>query len=330
MTVVLEADGLSKHFQARRGIFGGSRGVVRAVDDISFAIESGKTLGVVGESGCGKTTTAKLVLGLEDPTGGSIRFEGRDLQGLDQAGRRHYRKSVQAVFQDPFASLSPRMRISDIIAEPLITNEDVSSGDARKRVLQLLDLVGLPARSADLFPHEFSGGQRQRIAIARALALSPKLIVLDEPVSALDVSIRAQILNLLRDLQEQMGLSYLFIAHDLAAVAHMSHTIVVMYLGKIVEMGDALTIARTPKHPYTEALFSAALPSHPDERRDEIILPGEVPSPLNPPSGCRFHPRCPHAMPLCGQREPALTRMQERYVACHLYDDAAAPNSKSH
>jgi oligopeptide transport system ATP-binding protein len=318
--VVLEAAGLSKHFQARRGVFGGSRGVVRAVDDISFAVEGGQTLGVVGESGCGKTTTAKLVLGLEEPTGGSIRFEGRDLQGLDTAGRRHYRKSVQAVFQDPYASLSPRMRISDIIAEPLITNETVSASGVRKRVLQLLDLVGLAERSADLFPHEFSGGQRQRIAIARALALSPKLIVLDEPVSALDVSIRAQILNLLRDLQEQMGLSYLFIAHDLAAVAHMSHTIVVMYLGKIVEMGDAQTLSRTPKHPYTEALFSAALPSHPDERREEILLSGEVPSPLNPPSGCRFHPRCPHAMPVCGQQEPVLATVDHRFVACHLYD----------
>ena len=320
MTAVLEAAGLSKHFQARRGIFGGSRGVVRAVDDISFAIESGKTLGVVGESGCGKTTTAKLVLGLEDPTGGSILFEGRDLQGLDASGKRHYRKSVQAVFQDPFASLSPRMRIREIIAEPLVTNEDVSSGDARKRVLQLLDMVGLPERSIDLFPHEFSGGQRQRIAIARALALSPKLIVLDEPVSALDVSIRAQILNLLRDLQDQLGLSYLFIAHDLAAVAHMSHTIVVMYLGKIVEMGDARTLAMTPRHPYTEALFSAALPSHPDDRREEIILPGEVPSPLNPPPGCRFHPRCPHVMSVCSQRESALVQVDGRLVACHLYD----------
>ena len=321
--VVLEAAGLSKHFQARRGVFGGSRGVVRAVDDISFSIEGGKTLGVVGESGCGKTTTAKLVLGLEDPTGGSIRFEGRDLQGLDTAGRRHYRKSVQAVFQDPFASLSPRMRISGIIAEPLVTNEDVSAGELRKRVLQLLDLVGLPQRSAELFPHEFSGGQRQRIAIARALALSPKLVVLDEPVSALDVSIRAQILNLLRDLQDQLGLSYLFIAHDLAAVAHMSHVIAVMYLGKIVEMGDARTLALTPKHPYTAALFSAALPSHPDERREEIILPGEVPSPLNPPCGCRFHPRCPHAMPQCGQHEPALAPVEGRFVACHLYDRPA-------
>jgi oligopeptide/dipeptide ABC transporter ATP-binding protein len=320
VTIVLEAAGLSKHFRAKRGIFGGDRGVVRAVDGISFTIEGGQTLGVVGESGCGKTTTAKLVLGLEEPTGGAIRFEGKDLQELDGAGRRHYRKSVQAVFQDPYASLNPRMRVSAIIAEPLVTNESLPAVEVRQRVLQLLDLVGLPDRAADLFPHEFSGGQRQRIAIARALALSPKLVVLDEPVSALDVSIRAQILNLLRDLQSELGLSYLFIAHDLAAVAHMSHTIVVMYLGKIVESGEARDLARAPKHPYTEALFSAALPSHPDERREEIILPGEVPSPLNPPSGCRFHPRCPHAMERCGQQEPMLTDVKGRFVACHLYD----------
>jgi oligopeptide/dipeptide ABC transporter ATP-binding protein len=317
---VLEAAGLTKHFRARGGVFGGERGVVRAVDGISFSIEPGRTLGVVGESGCGKTTTAKLVLGLEDPTGGTIRFEGRDLQGLDAPERRRYRKSVQAVFQDPYASLNPRMRVDAIIAEPLVTNESLPAAEVRGRVLQLLDLVGLPARAADLFPHEFSGGQRQRIAIARALALSPKLIVLDEPVSALDVSIRAQILNLLRDLQAELGLSYLFIAHDLAAVAHMSHTILVMYLGKIVESGDARTLARAPKHPYTEALFSAALPSHPDERREEIILSGEVPSPLNPPAGCRFHPRCPHAMPRCAEQEPILADIEGRSVACHLYD----------
>jgi oligopeptide/dipeptide ABC transporter ATP-binding protein len=319
MTAVLQAADVTKHFPAQRSLFGAHRGVVRAVDGVSFAIEGGKTLGVVGESGCGKTTTAKLVLGLEDPTGGIIRFEGRDLAGLDAAGRRHYRKSVQAVFQDPYASLNPRMRISAIITEPLTTNETATPDAVRQRMLEMLDLVGLSARSADLFPHEFSGGQRQRIAIARALVLSPKLVVLDEPVSALDVSIRAQILNLLRELQDRLGLSYLFIAHDLAAVAHMSHEIVVMYLGKIVERGEAQALAREPLHPYTKALFSAALPSHPDERRDDVVLAGEVPSPLNPPSGCHFHPRCPHATPRCAREEPRLAEVEGRLVACHLF-----------
>ena len=319
---MLEAAALSKHFRARRGLFG-ARGVVRAVDGISFAIEGGRTLGVVGESGCGKTTTAKMVLGLEEPTEGGIRFEGRDLKALDAAGRRHYRKSVQAVFQDPYASLNPRMRVAAIIAEPLITNEVLTATQTRQRVQRLLDLVALPARAGDLFPHEFSGGQRQRIAIARALALSPKLVVLDEPVSALDVSIRAQILNLLRDLQAELGLSYLFIAHDLAAVAHMSHTIVVMYLGKIVESGAADALIRAPKHPYTRALFSAALPSSPEEQREEIVLAGEVPSPLRPPSGCRFHPRCPSAMERCKRDVPGLEAVEGRLVACHLYASAA-------
>jgi oligopeptide/dipeptide ABC transporter ATP-binding protein len=316
---ILEARNLTKHFRLRRGLFARETAVVRAVDDVSFAIEPGKTLGLVGESGCGKTTTAKLVLLLEQPTSGVICFEGQDLRALGGGSLRDYRRSVQAVFQDPYASLNPRMRVQSIIAEPLVTNEPLPPAEVRTRVRRLLEVVGLPERSADLFPHEFSGGQRQRIAIARALALSPKLVVLDEPVSALDVSIRAQILNLLRDLQARLGLSYLFIAHDLAAVAHMSHTIAVMYLGKIVEVGDADAIAKTPKHPYTEALFSAALPSHPDERREEIILAGEVPSPLAPPAGCRFHPRCPHAMARCGTEEPALLPEAGRVVACHLY-----------
>jgi oligopeptide/dipeptide ABC transporter ATP-binding protein len=319
MTPVIEARNLTKHFPVKRGLFG-TAGTVRAVDDVSFAIEPGRTLGVVGESGCGKTTTAKLVLLLEKPTAGDIRFEGRDLQTLDAEGLRDYRRNVQAVFQDPFASLNPRMRVEAIIAEPLVTNSRLSSADVRARVRQVVDLVGLPARAPDLFPHEFSGGQRQRIAIARALALSPKVIVLDEPVSALDVSIRAQILNLLRDIQRELGVAYLFIAHDLAAVAHMSSTIAVMYLGHVVEIGDARSVAMSPKHPYTQALFSAALPSHPDETRAEIILTGEVPSPLNPPAGCRFNPRCSHVMERCVSTLPKLRPVERREVACHLFD----------
>jgi len=320
MTTLLEAQNLTKHFPLRRGLFGSDPGAVRVVDGVSFAIEAGRTLGVVGESGCGKSTTAKLVLKLEEPTSGEIRFEGRALQKLDASELRQYRRSVQAVFQDPFASLNPRMRVGAIIDEPLVTNEKIDKAHARERVARLLDMVGLPARSADLFPHEFSGGQRQRIAIARALALSPKLVVLDEPVSALDVSIRAQILNLLVDLQRDLGLAYLFIAHDLAAVAHMSHTIAVMYLGQLVEYGPAKTVASDPKHPYTQALFSAALPSHPDEAREEIILTGEVPSPVNPPSGCRFHPRCPHVLPRCAPEVPKLRPAFGRETACHLYE----------
>jgi oligopeptide/dipeptide ABC transporter ATP-binding protein len=320
---LFEARNLTKHFPVRRGFLAKPLGVVRAVDGVNFSIGTGKTLGVVGESGCGKTTTAKLVLRLENPTGGSLLFDGQDISGLEGRDVMQYRKAVQAVFQDPFASLNPRMRVDAIIAEPLITHERLDSTEVDKRIARLIDLVGLPERSAKLFPHEFSGGQRQRIAIARSLAVSPRLVVLDEPVSALDVSIRAQILNLLRDLQAQLGLSYLFIAHDLAAVAHMSHTIAVMYLGQIVEIGDAATIATRPRHPYTQALFAAALPSHPSEQREELVLTGEVPSPLNPPLACRFHPRCPHAMPRCSTEEPALRETEGRRVSCHLYPSPA-------
>ena len=316
---LLAVENLTKHFVVRRGALGWSTGLVRAVDAVTFEIAAGSTLGLVGESGCGKTTTSKLILALEMPTAGSIRFEGREVSALDREGRRAYRRAVQAVFQDPYASLDPRMRVGAVIAEPLVINTDLDAGRRRRRVAELLDLVGLPERAATLYPHEFSGGQRQRIAIARALALSPKLVVLDEPVSALDVSIRAQILNLLVDLQKQLGVSYLFIAHDLAAVAHMSRTIAVMYLGKLVELGDADAIALTPKHPYTKALFAAALPIDLDRPREDITLSGEVPSPLAPPSGCRFHPRCPFAMPRCATEEPTLRPESGRLVACHLY-----------
>jgi oligopeptide/dipeptide ABC transporter ATP-binding protein len=319
MAPLLEVEGLTKHFAVRRGLLGRSTQLVRAVDAISFTVEAGRTLGLVGESGCGKTTTSRVILGLERPTSGAIRFDGRDVLALDREGLRGYRRAVQAVFQDPYASLDPRMRVGTIVAEPLVINTDLDAAARRRRVAELLDLVGLPDRSTTLFPHEFSGGQRQRIAIARALALEPRLVVLDEPVSALDVSIRAQILNLLHDLQKRLGVSYLFIAHDLAAVAHMSHTIAVMYLGRIVEWGEADLVALEPRHPYTKALFTAALPMDIDASREEVTLTGEVPSPLAPPSGCRFHTRCPFAMPHCATQEPGLRPEGGRLVACHLY-----------
>jgi oligopeptide transport system ATP-binding protein len=320
---LLELRDLKKHFPVMKGvIFQKPIGWVKAVDGVSYAIGTGETLGLVGESGCGKTTTSKLILMLEKPTSGSIIFRGRDIQALTKDELKTYRRGVQAVFQDPFSSLNPRIRVGDIIAEPVVVNEPLPKAQVRERVQELLRLVGLNPGASHLFPHEFSGGQRQRIAIARALALNPSLIVLDEPVSALDVSIRAQIMNLLQDLQRQFGLSYLLIAHDLAAVLHLSTNIAVMYLGKIVEFGSSNALRHKPLHPYTQALFSAALPSHPDEQREEMIISGEVPSPLNPPTGCRFHPRCPFAKPVCSEVEPVLRSATNGHqVACHLYND---------
>jgi len=317
---LLDVRDLKKHFPVKGGgLFGGHR-QVKAVDGISFTLNRGETLGLVGESGCGKTTTSKLVLAAERPTAGSIDFEGADIAALRDRQLRDYRRKVQVVFQDPYSSLSPRMRVGEIIAEPLHAHEAMSRQEIRSRVGELLELVGLRPDMEQLFPHEFSGGQRQRVAIARALSTNARLIVLDEPVSALDVSIRAHIIGLLEGLQARLGVSYLFIAHDLAAVSHLSHRTAVMYLGRLVEVADSLELCAKPLHPYTKALFAASLPSHPDEEREEIVLSGEVPSALDVPRGCRFHSRCPFAMPRCAEEEPALTELAPGHtVACHLY-----------
>lgn len=295
-------------------------GYVKAVDDISFTVQQGETLALVGESGCGKTTTAKLVLRLEQPTSGAVLIDNKDVHALQGDALKEYRTMVQAVFQDPWSSLSPRMRVRNIIAEPLVINQKVTKAEVVERVREVMASVGLRPEQADLYPHEFSGGQRQRIAMASALISRPKLIILDEPVSALDVSIRAQIMNLLVDLQQQYNVSYLVIAHHLATTRYMAHEVAVMYLGKIVERSRTEELFNNPLHPYTKALFSAALPSHPDIDREEIILRGEVPSPINPPSGCRFHPRCPLAKPECATIEPVEKEMAPGHtVACHLY-----------
>jgi oligopeptide transport system ATP-binding protein len=318
---LLELQNLEKYFPVRTGtLLRRKTGWVKAVDGVDFAIYPGETLGLIGESGCGKTTTSKLILLQETPTAGTIRFDGEDIAGLHGPELMRYRREVQVVFQDPYSSLSPRMRVGDIVAEPLEIHSDLPRRALDQRVAEVLELVGLLPEVARLFPHEFSGGQRQRIAIARALATNTRLIVLDEPVSALDVSIRAQIMNELEHLQETLGVSYLFIGHDLATVAHISHRIAVMYLGQIVELADSLELCAKPLHPYTKALFTAALPSQPDERREKLSLAGEVPSALDPPSGCRFHPRCPYAMPPCAIDAPMPKEVAPQHtVACHLY-----------
>ena len=307
---IIELDNVVRHYVVRGGLLTGrGGGVVRAVDGVSFKIGQGETLSIVGESGCGKTTTARLILRLEEPTSGTVLFDGKVLGNLDSAGLAHYRSSVQAVFQDPWSSLNPRMKVGTIIAEPLSVNSKLSGAELRERVADLLVQVGLRPDQAQLFPHQFSGGQRQRIAIARALSVSPRLIVLDEPVSALDVSIRAQILNLRKDLQESRGLSYIMIAHHLATVRHMSHQVAVMYLGQIVEMAPGRALFQRPLHPYTRALYKSALSTHVGQRLTEPPLKGEIPSPMNPPAGCRFHPRCPEATPACATREPKLREL---------------------
>ena len=312
---------LKKYFPVIKGLLlTQTIGTVKAVDDVSFSVRQGETLALVGESGCGKTTTAKLILRLEDPTAGEIFVDEQPVHTLQGKALHEYRAMVQAVFQDPWSSLSPRMRVRTIVAEPLVINRKVSRTEVNERVNEVLNSVGLRPEQANLYPHEFSGGQRQRIAVASALISHPKLIVLDEPVSALDVSIRAQIMNLLVDLQQQYNVGYLIIAHDLATTRYMAHEVAVMYLGKIVERAKTEELFTHPLHPYTQALFSAALPSHPDVTREEIILSGEVPSPIHPPSGCRFHTRCPAAMPRCVEVEPdAKEEASGHMVACHLY-----------
>jgi peptide/nickel transport system ATP-binding protein len=320
--VVLEGRAVTKHFLLTRGaIFGRTVGTVKAVDGVDFVLRRGETLGLVGESGCGKTTTARLVLSLERPTGGGIFFRGRDIHALSGPERREYRRAVQAVFQDPYSSLNPRLTIRTTVGEPLVqTRSGLSRAEVNERIAESLVRVGLRPGIVDDYPHELSGGQRQRVALARALTTSPDCILLDEAVSALDVSIRAQVMNLLRDIQDRLGVSYLFIAHDLAVVKYVSARIGVMYLGKLVETAASEDLYAHPLHPYTQVLLSNALPAHPDDTREEVILRGEVPSAFNPPAGCRFHPRCPHAMAVCAEVEPPLrAEAAGHQVACHLY-----------
>jgi len=308
--VLLEGRDLVKHYPVRKGLLQRTVGWVRAVDGISFTIERGKTLSLVGESGAGKTTTAKQVLLQEKPTSGTIFFEGEDLNLLSRAQlKKEYRPRLGSVQQNPWSSMDPRMKVRDVIAEPLVVNTKQNKQEIRSRVAELMEEVGLDPENAGNYPHEFSGGQRQRIAVARAMALNPSLVVLDEPVSALDVSIRAQIMNLLKDLQGQYNLSYMVIAHNLATVRYMSHTVAIMYLGQIMEYGEAEDLFLNPLHPYTKALISASmltLPEDEEKGAKQIILPGEMPSPMNPPLGCRFHTRCTEAMPECGQTVPSL------------------------
>ena len=327
-TPVLELDRVSMHFPVKSdGLFSRAMGTVKAVDDISFTMDAGETLALVGESGCGKTTTARLILKLMEPTHGRVLVDGTDISTLKGADLSRFRTKVQAVFQDPWASLNPRMRVRDIIAEPLIVNERLTKKERNKRVDEVLEAVGLRVDQAKNFPHEFSGGQRQRIAIAGALVARPELIVLDEPVSALDVSIRSQIMNLFKDLQSQFGVGYVLVAHDLGTTRYMADWIAVMYLGRVVEFARSETLFDHPQHPYTQALLSAALPSHPRIDHQEIVLAGEVPSPIDPPSGCAFHPRCQSKVgEVCERVVPQFAPLHDtrHRVACHIYTDEQA------
>ena len=316
---LMVVDNLIKHFPVSGGPFGNRTvGHVRAVDGISFTIGEGETLALVGESGCGKSTTARLVLRLWDPTSGSVSVDGHSVHALKGPDLRSFRTSVQAVFQDPWASLSPRMRVRSIVAEALVVNRKVPKDEVHERVGTTLEKVGMKRWHGDLFPHEFSGGQRQRIALASALITEPRLIVLDEPVSALDVSVRAQVINLLNDIQKELGTSYLLISHDLETVRYVADRVAVMYMGRIVEAGTAEQVFQSPQHPYTKALFESVLPTHPKDRRSKPTIVGEMPSPMDPPSGCRFRTRCPHVMDICKETPPSHEVEPGHTVACHL------------
>jgi oligopeptide/dipeptide ABC transporter ATP-binding protein len=317
---LLRLDGVVKHFPVRSGLFARQAGAVRAVDGVSLDLAQGETLALVGESGCGKSTVGRLALRLLEPTAGRVLFEGDDLASLDAAALRRRRSAMQIIFQDPYGSLNPRMRVSDMLREALVLH-GLHRGKEAQRVAELLDLVGLAPEHGNRYPHEFSGGQRQRIGIARALAVEPRLIVCDEPVSALDVSIQAQVINLLQDLQKSFGLAYLFIAHDLAVVKHIALRVAVMYLGKVVEYAEKPHLFARPRHPYTQALLSAIPVAEPALRRRRILLQGDVPSPIAPPSGCRFRTRCPYAQPRCAAEEPPL----EGGVACHYWKEIPQP-----
>src|SRR5712675_3498271 len=328
MTALLEVEGLVKHFVADRSVFGRPTAFIKAVDGVSFRVDAGKTLALVGESGCGKSTVSRLVLRLIEPDSGSIRFDGRDLLALDANALRAFRRQAQIIFQDPYASLNPRMTVNQILSEPLALHDLVPPDRRRARVDEILRLVGLEPRFARRYPHEFSGGQRQRIAIARAIAVEPKLIVCDEPVSALDVSIRSQVLNLLRDLQRRLGLAYLFISHDLAVVKHVADRVAVMNLGCIVENAGAEELFASPRHPYSRALLSAIPVPKPRAKRSRIVLQGEMPSALNPPAGCRFHTRCPYVIDRCRvEPPPLLADAAGHFTACHRVAELPPPDA---